>query len=285
MVAQILVEGIVNGSIIALVAIGITLIWGVMGLLCFAQGEFLMLGMYAAYFLHEYFGIDPLISLPICAGALFVFGILIYNVMVRRVLTGPPLSQRLLTFGLSLMLCNLALMSFKGDYRTIKDTDLLFHGNITLGTFSISINKLVPLIICLCLTLALYLVLNKTNFGRSIRAVSMDKEAASLMGIDADRCYALAFGLSCAITGAAGCILTYYYYVFPSVGTTFQLFGFIAVALGGFGSTFGAFVGGVLMGMVDISAGYFFNSAFKYLFVCVAYVLIVTFKPKGLFGK
>ena len=285
MLTQIIVEGIINGSIIALVAIGIALIWGVMGLLCFAQGEFLMIGMYTAFFLHQYLGLDPLFSLPICALVLFVFGIAIYKLMVRRVLTGPQLSQRLLTFGLSMMLCNLALMFFKGDYRTIRDTELLFSGSISVGGLSIGINKLIPLGVCLLLTLALYLILNMTKFGKAIQAVSMDKEAASLMGIDSDRCYALAFGLSCGITGAAGCILTYYYYVFPSVGVTFQLFGFIAVALGGFGSIVGAFFGGVIMGLVDTGAGFAFNSAFKYLFVCVAHVLIVTFKPNGLFGK
>ena len=152
MLTQIIVEGIINGSIIALVAIGIALIWGVMGLLCFAQGEFLMIGMYTAFFLHQYLGLDPLFSLPICARVFFVFGIAIYKLMVRRVLTGPQLSQRLLTFGLSMMLCNLALMFFKGDYRTIRDTELLFSGSISVGGLSIGNNQLIPLGVCLLLT-------------------------------------------------------------------------------------------------------------------------------------
>lgn len=291
--AQILVEGCINGSSIALVAIGIALIWGVMGLLCFAQGEFLMIGMYVAYFMMELFGWDPLYSMPLCALVLFVIGLVVYYTMVRRVLTGPKLSQRLLTFGLSMMLANIALYFFKSDYRTIKDTDLIFHGNLQVMGLSIAANKLVPLAVCvaltlaLCvaLTLALYLFLNCTRFGKSIQAVSQDKDAAALMGIDADRAYAIAFALSCAITGAAGGVLTYYYYISPTVGTTFQLFGFIAVSMGGFGSVVGAFAGGIIMGIVDIAAGFYLNTALKYLFVCIGFIIIISFKPKGLFGR
>lgn len=283
--AQILVEGCINGSSIALVAIGIALIWGVMGLLCFAQGEFLMIGMYVAYFMMELFGWNPLYSMPLCALVLFLIGLVIYHTMVRRVLTGPKLSQRLLTFGLSLMLANLALYFFKSDYRTIRDTDLLFHGNLQIFGLSIAANKLVPLIVCIVLTLALYLFLNCTRFGKSIQAVSLDKDAAALMGIPADRAHAIAFALSCAITGAAGGILTYYYYISPTVGTTFQLFGFIAVSMGGFGSIIGAFAGGIIMGIVDIAAGFYLNTALKYLFVCVGFIIIISFRPKGLFGR
>lgn len=282
---QILIEGCINGSSIALVAIGIALIWGVMGLLCFAQGEFLMIGMYVAYFMMELFGWDPLYSLPLCALVLFVIGLIVYYSMVRRVLTGPQLSQRLLTFGLSMMLANIALYFFKSDYRTIRDTDLLFHGNLQIFGISVAANKLVPLAVCVILTLALYLFLNRTRFGKSIQAVSQDKDAAALMGINADRVYAIAFALSCAITGAAGAALTYYYYITPTVGTTFQLFGFIAVSMGGFGSIIGAFVGGLIMGIVDIAAGFYFNTALKYLFVCAGFIVIVSFRPKGLFGR
>lgn len=283
--AQILVEGCINGSSIALVAIGIALIWGVMGLLCFAQGEFLMIGMYVAYFMMKLLGWDPLFSMSLCALVLFVIGFVVYYTMVRRVLSGPKLSQRLLTFGLSLMLANLALYFFKSDYRTIRDTELLFHGNLQVLGISVAANKLVPLLVSVALTLALYLFLNFTRFGKSIQAVSQDKDAAALMSINADRAYAIAFALSCAITGAAGGVLTYYYYISPTVGTTFQLFGFIAVSMGGYGSIIGAFAGGIIMGIVDIDAGFYLNTALKYLFVCVGFILIVSLKPKGLFGR
>jgi branched-chain amino acid transport system permease protein len=129
------------------------------------------------------------------------------------------------------------------------------------------------------------LFVNKTRIGKAIQATAMDKEAAALVGIDSEFSYALAFSLSAGITGAAGCVLTYYYYVFPGVGATFQLFAFLAVAMGGFGSIPGALLGGIIMGIIDVGTGVLLNPAFKYLAVCVFYVLIVSLRPKGLFGK
>lgn len=283
MFLQIIIEGIINGSIIALVAIGIALIWGVMNILNFAQGEFLMFGMYIAFFLNKYFGFDPIVSLPISMVALFCLGWIIYKLFIRRVLEGPILSQRLFTFALSIVLVNIALWLFGGEYRTVPN--LLFTGTLKLGIVNISISKLVPLVTCLILAVLLFLFINRTTIGKAIQATSMDKEAASLVGIDTEKSYALAFAISAALTGAAGCILTYYYYIFPGVGATFLLFGFIAVAFGGFGSIIGALVGGLLMGIVDIGTGVIFSTAFKYLAVCVAYILVVSIKPKGLFGR
>jgi len=283
MFLQVLIEGIINGSIIALVAIGVSLIWGVMNILNFAQGEFLMIGMYVAFFMNKLFGWDPIATLPIAAIVLFIIGYLIYKSMISRVLKGPMLSQRLLTFGLSMVLLNLALMLFGGEYRTVPD--LIFTGTTSILGAKISIAKLVPFITCIILAVALWLFINKTRTGKAIKATSMNRNAASLVGIDSEKSFALAFALSAAVTGAAGCILTYYYYVFPGVGATFQLFGFIAVAMGGFGSIIGALFGGIIMGIIDTTAGVLVSPAFKYLAVCIAYVVIVSVRPKGLFGR
>lgn len=283
MFTQVLIEGIINGSIIALVAIGVSLIWGVMNILNFAQGEFLMIGMYVAFFMNKLFGWDPIATLPIAAAVLFIIGYLIYKSMISRVLKGPMLSQRLLTFGLSMVLLNLALMLFGGEYRTVPD--LMFTGTTSILGAKISIAKLVPFVTCIILAVALWLFINKTRTGKAIKATSMNRNAASLVGIDSEKSFALAFALSAAVTGAAGCILTYYYYVFPGVGATFQLFGFIAVAMGGFGSIIGALFGGIIMGIIDTTAGVLVSPAFKYLAVCIAYVVIVSVRPKGLFGR
>lgn len=283
MFTQVLIEGIINGSIIALVAIGVSIIWGVMNILNFAQGEFLMIGMYVAFFMNKLFGWDPIATLPVAAIVLFIIGYLIYKSMISRVLKGPMLSQRLLTFGLSMVLLNLALMLFGGEYRTVPD--LLFTGTTTIFGAKISIAKLVPFVTCIILAVALWLFINKTRVGKAIKATSMNRNAASLVGIDSEKSFALAFALSAAVTGAAGCILTYYYYVFPGVGQTFQLFGFIAVAMGGFGSIIGALFGGIIMGIIDTTAGVLVSPAFKYLAVCIAYVVIVSVRPKGLFGR
>ncbi len=281
--SQVIVEGIINGSTIALVAIGVSLIWGVMNILNFAQGEFLMLGMYVAFFMNQLFGLDPLLSLPIAAAVLFGVGWVVYKTMIRRVLKGPVLSQRLLTFALSIVLLNLALMVFGGEYRTMPE--LMFSGNISIFGASISVTKIVPFVVGLLLAFGLFWFINKTRTGKAIQATSMNRNAAALVGIDSERSFALAFAISAAVTGAAGCILTYYYYIAPGVGATFQLFGFIAVAMGGFGSIIGALIGGILMGLIDTSIGVVLNPAFKYLAVCIAYVLIVSLRPKGLFGR
>lgn len=283
MILQVLIEGIINGSIIALVAIGISLIWGVMNILNFAQGEFLMLGMYVGFYMNKFFGWDPIFSLPVAAVTLFCVGFIIYKTMIHRVLRGPILSQRLLTFALSMVLLNVALMLFSGEYKTV--SNLMFSGQISILGVRVSVTKIVPFVTCIILAVALYLFVNKTNIGKAIQATSMDRSAASLVGIDSDNSFALAFSISAAVTGMAGCILTYYYYVFPGVGSTFQLFGFIAVAMGGFGSIIGALLGGIIMGVIDTTTGVIASPAFKYLAVCIAYVVIVSVRPKGLFGR
>ena len=283
MYRQIIIEGIINGSIIALVAIGISLIWGVMNILNFAQGEFLMLGMYVGFYMNKYFGWDPIFSLPIAALVLFCIGFIIYKLLISRVLRGPILSQRLLTFALSMVLMNLALTFFSGEFKTVNK--LMLSGHVSIIGVRVSVAKLVPFVTCIILAIALYLFVNKTRVGKAIQATSMDRKAASLMGIDSENSFALAFSISAAVTGMAGCILTYYYYVFPGVGATFQLFGFIAVAMGGFGSIIGALFGGIIMGVVDTTTGVLASPAFKYLAVCIAYVVIVSVRPKGLFGR
>lgn len=283
MFAQAIVEGIINGSIIALIAMGIALIWGVMNILNFAQGEFLMIGMYIAFWINTYFGLDPLVSLPICMIALFFFGVIIHKMLIKKILDDPPLCQILLTFSLGIVLVNLALAVFGGEYRTIPK--LAIGGSFLMGSISISKAKLVPFFTCALVVMCLFWFINYTRTGKAIQATSMNKDAASLVGIDPDRAYTLAFGIASALTGAAGCALTYYYYVYPGVGSNFANFGFIAVAMGGFGSIPGALIGGIIMGIVDTMTGVYFNSAFKFAAVCMLYILVVTFRPKGLFGR
>ncbi|MDO4619308.1 MAG: branched-chain amino acid ABC transporter permease [Lachnospiraceae bacterium] len=284
MFLQALFEGLINGSTIALVAMGVSLVWGVMGILSFSQGEFLMLAMFITFYINAYFGLDPLLCLPFAMVALFVIGFAIYKLIIARALKGPTLSQRLITFALSMVLVNTALLVFSGDFKTIPTETLMFSGSIQLGLLIVPLQKLVPLILSLSVALFMFWFLNKTRTGTAIRAVSMNKTAAGLVGINADRIYSLAFGLSAATAGAAGCALTYFYYVYPNVGKNFQLWSFIAVVLGGFGSIPGAFVGGLIMGIADTMTGVYVNAALKYVGVIVVFLLIVQFKPKGLFG-
>ncbi|MDF2512565.1 MAG: branched-chain amino acid transporter permease [Herbinix sp.] len=283
MIIQCIFEGIVIGSILALISMGIALIWGVMNVLSFSQGEFLMIGMYLTFFFNKNLGLDPIISIPFTAVIMFALGVLVYKTLIRKALKGPILSQRLITFALSMVLVNGMLMLVTSEFRTIPK--VIFTGTVDFGFLVISKEKLVPLMVSVLVTGALFLFMNKTNIGKAIRATSLNKDAEELVGIDTEFSYMLAFGIASAIAGTAGCVLSYYYYITPTVGTSFLLFGLIAVALGGFGSIFGAYIGGLLMGIVDVFAGVYFNTAFKYVAVCALFMLVVSFRPKGLFGK
>lgn len=242
-----------------------------------------MIAMYLAFFINQWFGLDPILAMPFVMVIMFFFGILIYQTLIKKALKGPILSQRLVTFALGLVLTNGMLMLVGGQYKNIPD--LLITGSLDLGFIVISKQKLVPLIVCLVVTAALFLFMKKTKLGNGISATAQDKMAAELIGINTDRAYMIAFGISSSIAGVAGCALTYYYYLNPTVGAPFLIFGFIAVCLGGFGSIVGAFVGGLIMGMVDLFTGTYLSVSYKYLAICVIFMLIVSFKPKGLFGR
>lgn len=279
-----LYEGIINGSILALIAMGIALVWGVMNILSFSQGEFLMLGMFVSYYANRYLGLDPIIAMPISAAALFLLGIVIYKLIIARALRGPILSQRLITFALSMVLVYSAQMFFGAEYKQLVNP-VIFSGTIDLGFITIAKQKLVPFILALIVASRLFWFLNRTRMGKAIKATSMDRYAAGLVGINPDRSYTIAFAMASAVAGAAGCALTYYYYLFPNVGATFQLWGFIAVAMGGFGSITGAFLSGLVMGIADTLTGLYVNTAIKYIGVCVVFLVAVSFRPKGIFGK
>ena len=277
-------EGIINGSILALIAMGIALVWGVMNILSFSQGEFLMLGMFVSYYANRYLGLDPIVAMPLSAGALFLLGIVIYKLIISQALRGPILSQRLITFALSMVLVYSAQMFFGAEYKQLVNP-VIFSGTIDLGFITIAKQKLVPFILALLVAGLLFLFLNRTRMGKAIQATSMDRYAAGLVGINPDRSYTIAFAIASAVAGAAGCALTYYYYMFPNVGATFQLWGFIAVAMGGFGSVTGAFLSGLVMGLADTLTGLYVNTAIKYIGVCVVFLVTVSFRPKGIFGK
>lgn len=279
---QVLYEGIINGAILGMIAMGIALVWGVMNILSFCQGEFMMLAMFATFYINRYFGLDPLFALPFTMIIMFVFGYLVYKTIISRALRGPVLSQRLVTFALGLVLTNVALLCFNGQFKTIPD--VLISGTVDLGFVVIAKSKIVPVCISVVVVTLLFLFLNKTRTGKSIRATSMDKDAAELVGIDTEKTYALAYALSAAIAAAAGCGLSYYYYIYPAVGANFQLFGFLAVVMGGMGNIQGAFIGGLIMGLADSFTGMYLDTAFKYVGIIIVFLVILQFKPNGLFG-
>ena len=279
---QVLIEGTFTGMIIALIAMGVSLIWGVMYIVNFAHGEILMLGMFISYYFSVKSGLDPLICLPIAAVVMYCFGIVFYKVLIKRVMNAPMLSQLLLTYALSIVLVNVAQIAFGSDFKTVPNQ--VFTGSFSVGGLIISYSKLVPFIICIATAVILYYILNRTQLGRAIKATALNKDAAALVGINPEKAYMRCVGIATATAGIGGVALSYYFYVYPSVGSVFINFGFVACCIGGMGSIPGAVIGGVMMGIMDTVVGTYTNAALKYLAVFALFLFVVYKRPKGLFG-
>ena len=279
---QQIVNGLLIGFMYALIAIGLTLIWGVMNIVNFAHGDFLMVGMFTSFWLYTLYGIDPLFSIPICTLLLFVMGLLIYRFIVSKVMSGPMLAQLVVTFGVSIFIANLAVYLWTPDFRLISKP--LLSGTWEIGNIQLSIPKTVASIGSVIVSFLVFLFLKKTKTGKAILATEMDREAALLMGINTERINSLSFGMGAALVGIAGAFLSMYYYIYPQVGGVFSLIAFVVVALGGFGSIEGAFIAGILVGLVQTLGGFFFDPAYKYAIVFLIYLITVWIRPQGLLG-
>jgi len=280
---EVLVSGLLNGLVYALVAVGLSLIWGITEVLNFAHGEFLMLGAYTAYWLYTLYHFDPLLSAPIAAVALAFVGFLTYSLVIRRIMNAPPLAQILATFGLSLCLRYAAFFLFSPDFRSIPQTSV--SGSVNLGLFKVGLPQVVTGGVALLVLGVMFYLVYRTRWGLALRAVAENKRAASIVGINPDRVNLQVWMLGSAAVGIAGAMLTTFFYVYPEVGVVFGLTAFVAVALGGFGSVVGAFLGGVLIGMVESGAGYLISPAFKGGVVFLAFLLVLWFRPQGIFGR
>jgi branched-chain amino acid transport system permease protein len=279
---QQVVNGLLIGFMYALIAIGLTLIWGVMNIVNFAHGDFLMVGMFASFWLYTLYGLDPLFSIPVCTALLFAMGVLIYRFVVSKVMSGPMLAQLVVTFGISIFISNLAVYLWTPDFRLISKP--LLSGTWVIGEVQLSIPKTVASIGSIITSLFVFLFLKKAKTGKAILATEMDREAALLMGINTERINSFSFGMGAALVGIAGAFLSTYYYIYPQVGGTFGLIAFCVVALGGFGSIEGAFIAGILVGLVQTLGGFFFDPAYKYAIVFMIYLITVWIRPQGLLG-
>jgi branched-chain amino acid transport system permease protein len=282
-ILQLLVNGILHGGIYALISIGLTMIWGVMQIVNFAHGEFLMLGMYGSFWLFTLYGVDPYLALLLIAPGLFLLGVVTQRTVISPILDAPHAAQIFATVGLSIVLQNLALFAWKGDYRNIRlETSI---SNVKVMGLVISFPRLMAFVITLGLVIALFLFLKKTYVGKALRATADNKRSAQLMGINVNRLYYLALGMGTACVGVAGGILMPMYSAFPTVGAYFSLTAFVVVVLGGMGSMAGAFVGGLIIGVVEAFSGFFLAPALKEVVYFLVFVLILVFKPSGLMGK
>ena len=279
---QIVSSGILMGFIFALVALGLTLIFGVMNIVNFAHGEFLMIGMYSAYLISTVLSIDPLISLPFVALVGFLLGIISYYLLIRHILRGPMIAQLFGTFGLMLFLRYLVMFILGPNPRVLYD-GVLIGKIISLSWFTFDISKLVSAGFSILLFVLVYWIIEKTRLGRALRATAIEAEAARYMGIDTEKMNALAWGIGGATAGIAGGLLANFYYITPTVGMLFVMIAFATVALGGFGSIKGAFLAGLIVGLIMMISGQYM-SQIKISFVYLAYFLVVVLRPRGLFG-
>jgi branched-chain amino acid transport system permease protein len=280
--AQQLVNGLLIGCVYSLIAVGLTLIWGVMNIVNFAHGDFLMLGMFTSFWCYTLFHIDPLFSIPLCGLLLFGLGVLIYRFAVSKVMRGPMLAQLVVTFGISMLISNIAVLLWTPDFRVIDNP--MLSGTWNIGPVQIGVVKVVASVGSVVVSVALMLFLNQSKVGKAILATEMNRDSALLMGINTDRVNALSFGIGSALVGIAGGFLAMYYYIYPQVGGLFGLLSFAIVALGGFGSISGALIAGILVGLVQTIGGYFLDPAYKYAIVFMLYLLVVWFRPQGLRG-
>ena len=294
-----LFAGLLIGMILALVALGLTIIFGVMDIVNFAHGEFLMIGMYTGLLTAQGLGIDPLFTLPVAALVGFLLGIVCYFGFIKFVLRGPMVAQLLGTFGLMLLLRNLALLIFGSEDRAVH-TGLLVGKSFDIGMgIIVPATKLTAAGLSVVAFSAVWLLMNRTRVGKALTATALDAQGARYMGIPTERMNALAWGIGCASVTIAGALLVNFWSVNPFIGLLFTMIAFAIVALGGFGSIPGAFFAGLVVGLITEIPGFwdFFSytfdadwmmdvpmTSFKYMWVYVAYFLIVVFRPRGLFG-
>jgi len=277
------VSGLLMGMIFGLVALGLAIIFGVMNIVNFAHGEFLMVGMYTAFLTATILSVEPLLTLPVAAIIGLLLGVASYYLLVRYLLKGPMLAQLLGTFGLMIFLRYLAMFIFGPDYKTLEH-GLLIGKSIMWGPVVLSYSRLGTAAISLLAFGIIYWLLNHTRLGMALKATALDVEAASYMGINTEKMRGLAWALGGATVGIAGALLTNFYYVFPTVGILFVMIAFTTVALGGFGSIKGAFIAGLIMGLIIDLGGTYVGPQHKFALIYLTYFLVVVLRPQGLFG-
>ena len=275
-------NGLTTGALYALVALGLTLIYGVLHIINFAHGALLMVGLYAVYFLHSSFGIDPYASLLIVPPAMFALGYALQRGIIGRASHGRDENILLVTLGLSIVIENLALFVFRSDTRSV-DTPYSFEVVEILGAF-LPLPKVIAFVGALVTAALLWLLMSRTDLGRAIRALAKERKGAKLVGIDVDHVFAMSFGLGIACLGVAACLLLPSYYVTPQVGHGFVLIAFTIVVLGGMGSFVGALVGGLIIGVVEALGGLFLGESLGQIGIFLIFILVLVFRPTGLLG-
>jgi len=282
LVLQAIVSGILLGGIYSLICVGLTLTFGVMRIINFAHGEFLMVGMYATYFFAQAFHTESYAALPVVLPGLFVFGVLVYHLLVRPILGAEPLNQMLLLVGFSLVLQNAALALFSPDARSLQSAISL--AKLEAGSVIVSVPKLIAFGASLVITSGLYWLLRATELGRRIRAAASDRETAALMGINVGRVNLLAFGIGVGCLGVAAPLIMPIFYIVPNIGTFFILIAFVVVVLGGIGNFLGALLASFIVAIAESLGALFMPGSTAPVLPFLLFILVLLVKPEGLLG-
>jgi branched-chain amino acid transport system permease protein len=280
---QVLANGVVLGGLYAAIAVGFSLVWGVLNVINLLHGSFIVLGAYVAFFAYGLLGLHPFLTAPIAGAILFVIGYSLQSTVINRVIGTPVLMTLTLTFGLDLLLNNAMLLAFKADYRkVVLDPPL---GSISLGPVVLPLDRVAVMALALLLTYGLYRLLRDSKMGRAIISVRMDREAAALMGVNVMRMQAITFGIGAFMAGAAGSLLSIIYPISPLNSITFLGKAFVICVIGGLGSVGGAIAGGITLGLIESFAALWFGPEYA---VPLSFALLVVFlavRPTGLLGR
>ena len=282
-VLQVVINGLLLGGIYMTIAVGLNLIYGVMRIVNYAQGEFMMIGMYIAFWLFSLFGISPYYAILIVALSLYLIGWITEKVVVEPVLKLPYESQVITFVGVIFVLQNLALILWTADYRNVMIPRIMEP--IVIGGVHIPTGRLLTLIIATLSALAMYLLLKKTRIGKFIVATSQDPLGAAITGIDVGKIRAITFGIGLAVTGISACILLPLYYVFPYVGVDFGIIAFIIITLGGLGNFLGAVISSFTIGLIEASIGTFFSAELALATAFLLFIVMLMLKPSGIMGE
>jgi branched-chain amino acid transport system permease protein len=282
-IIQSLLNGLLIGGVYSLVAIGLTVIFGVMKVINFAHGALMMLGMYASYWIATLLQINVYATIVFVLPLLFIVGVLFQKVLIAPIMNAPEHNQLFLTLGVMLFLQNMAVFLWTPDFRILRTP--YTNINYYIGDITISLVHVLAFIMALVFAGVVYVILHKTDLGRAIRASSEEPVGAKLMGINIKRIYWITFGIGSACAGVAGTAITPFFPIYPYVGDIFVLTAYVVVVLGGMGSVFGAFIGGLIIGMADSIGAMILPGSMKSVLSFVIFILILLFKPTGLFGR
>ena len=281
--AQILLNGLILGGLYACIAVGFSLVWGVLNVINILHGSFVVLGSYVAYFAYVNLGIHPFVSILLAGALLFALGYLVQAGIINRGVGAPVLTTLVLTFGLDLLLNNGILLAFSADYRTVQLQDPM--GSILVGGLVVPMERLSAMAVALALTGLLYLLLVRSRVGRAIVAVRMDAEAAALMGVRVKRIYAVTFGIGALMAGAAGSLLSVIFPISPLASSEYLGIAFVVCVIGGLGSVAGALVGGLMLGVIQSFAALFIGPQHGLTIAFVLLIVLLILKPTGIMGR